>query len=156
MASKTIAAAFWTSILLAACNQAEPTSTQAEDRIPVRTLSLMTDTMSQTFSVSGQFTTDDETLLSFKTGGVIQRILVNEGDAVKKGQLMATLHLTEINAATTQARLALEKAQRDFDRASNLYRDSVATLEQWQNARTALDIAKQQAASSAAAISALY
>lgn len=134
-------------LLLAACGAKTSAPVVADDVIPVRVQVLATDSIREQFQVSGQFSTDDETLLSFKTGGVIQRILVNEGDAVKKGQLMATLHLTEINAATTQARLALEKAQRDFDRASNLYRDSVATLEQWQNARTALDIAKQQAAS---------
>ena len=144
MASKTIAAAFWTSIILAACNQAEPTSTQAEDRIPVRTLSLMTDTMSQTFSVSGQFTTDDETLLSFKTGGIIQKLYVEEGDPVRKGQLLATLNLTEVNAAVAQAKLGLQKAERDFERANRLYLDSVATLEQMQNAKTALELARQQ------------
>jgi RND family efflux transporter MFP subunit len=147
MASKTIAAAFWTSLILAACNQAEPTSTQAEDRIPVRTLSLMTDTMSQTFNISGQFTTDDETLLSFKTGGVIQKLYVEEGDPVRKGQLLATLNLTEVNAAVAQAKLGLQKAERDYERANRLYLDSVATLEQMQNAKTALELARQQYAS---------
>src|SRR5690606_38070776 len=52
---------------------------------------------------------------------------------------------TEVNAMVTQAKLALQKAERDFERAQNLYRDSVATLEQMQNAKTALDLARQQA-----------
>src|SRR5690606_26352483 len=43
-----------------------------------------------------------------------------------------------------QAQLAYEKAQRDHQRTSNLYKDSVATLEQLQNAKTALDMARQQ------------
>lgn len=95
-------------------------------------------------SVSGQFTTDDEVLLSFKTGGIIQRIMVKEGDAVKKGQLLAVLNPTEINAQVQQALLGFEKAQRDYKRVENLYKDSVATLEQLQNAKTALDIAGEQ------------
>lgn len=147
MASKTIAAAFWASVALAACNQAETPTTEVEDRIPVRTLSLLSDTMSQTFSVSGQFTTDDETLLSFKTGGIIQKLYVEEGDPVRKGQLLATLNLTEVNAAVAQARLGLQKAERDYERANRLYLDSVATLEQMQNAKTALELARQQYAS---------
>ncbi|WP_343674943.1 efflux RND transporter periplasmic adaptor subunit [Chitinophaga sp.] len=95
-------------------------------------------------AVSGQFTTDDETMLSFKTGGIIQSLLVKEGDAIKTGQLLATLNLTEINAQVTQAQLGFEKAQRDYNRVLHLYQDSVATLEQLQNAKTAMSIAEEQ------------
>jgi RND family efflux transporter MFP subunit len=94
--------------------------------------------------VSGQFTTDDEVLLSFKTDGIIQHILVKEGDAIRQGQTVATLNPTEIDAQAQQAQLAYEKAQRDYQRTNNLYKDSVATLEQLQNSKTALDMAQQQ------------
>jgi RND family efflux transporter MFP subunit len=95
--------------------------------------------------VSGQFTTDDATQLSFKTGGIVHAILVKEGDRIHAGQLLATLDLTEINTQMQQAQLALEKTQRDYQRVQHLYADSVATLEQLQNAKTALDLATQQA-----------
>lgn len=95
-------------------------------------------------AVSGQFTTDDETQLSFKTGGVIRSLLVKEGDHIHQGELLATLDLTEINTQVQQAQLSLEKARRDFQRVQNLYKDSVSTLEQLQNAQTAVDIASQQ------------
>lgn len=114
------------------------------DQIPVKVMKLEKKEVTSQVQASGQFTTDDETFLSFKTGGVIDRILVKEGDAVRKGQLLATLNLTEINAQVSQAKLAFEKAERDHARVANLYRDSVATLEQYQNARTGLDVATQQ------------
>ena len=56
---------------------------------------------------------------------------------------MATLKSAEIAAQVQQVELAVEKAQRDYQRADNLYKDSVATLEQLQNAKTGVDIAKQ-------------
>lgn len=93
---------------------------------------------------SGQITTDDETTLSFKTGGVVNSINVKEGDRIRKGQRLASLDLTEINAGVAQTRHALEKAKRDLQRVTNLYHDSVATLEQWQNAQTAVDVANEQ------------
>jgi RND family efflux transporter MFP subunit len=68
---------------------------------------------------------------------------VKEGDAVKAGQLLASLNLTEIKAQVQQAQIMLEKAKRDHARAKNLYRDSVATLEQYQNAKTGLEIAQE-------------
>lgn len=131
-------------VTITSCKSNASKETTREDIIPVKTMSLQQETTQQTFYTSGQFTTDDETNLSFKTSGIINRVLVKEGDAVKQGQLLATLNLTEINAAAEQASLAYQKAQRDYERASNLYKDSVATLEQMQNAKTALEIAKQQ------------
>ena len=114
------------------------------DTIPVRVASIHEEVLQQQIEASGQFTTEDETFLSFKTGGIIQQIFVREGDNVQQGQLLAKLNPVEINAQVEQAAIALEKAQRDFNRAENLYRDSVATLEQLQNSKSALSIAKQQ------------
>lgn len=112
--------------------------------IPVKLLPLQSQATAASIPVSGVFTTDDEVLLSFKTGGIIQRILVKEGDAIRQGQTVATLNPVEIDAQVQQAQLAFEKASRDHQRATNLYNDSVATLEQLQNAQTAKDIAGQQ------------
>ncbi|MFA8298968.1 MAG: efflux RND transporter periplasmic adaptor subunit [Hyphomicrobiales bacterium] len=91
---------------------------------------------------SGRLFPEHELKLSFKTGGLIKYIWVKEGQFVKKGTLLAQLDLQEIKAYNQQARLGLDKAQRDYERARNLYNDSVATLEQLQNAHTALKAAK--------------
>jgi RND family efflux transporter MFP subunit len=117
---------------------------KANDPVPVKIMSLEKTLMSASITASGQITTDDETILSFKTSGVISKVYVREGESVKKGQLLAKLDPTEINAFVSQARLGLEKAQRDYDRAKNLYRDSVATLEQLQNVETGLNVAREQ------------
>ena len=114
------------------------------EMVPVKLMPLQKGGSNGTIAVSGQFTTDDEVILSFKTGGVINQMFVKEGDAVSQGQVLATLHLTEINAQVQQAQLGVEKATRDYQRTLNLYKDSVATLEQVQNVKTALDLATQQ------------
>ncbi len=91
---------------------------------------------------NGFLVSSEELKLSFKTGGIVSKIFVNEGARVKKGDLLASLNLSEINANTDQAESGYAKALRDFERAENLYRDSVVTLEQKQNAATALRIAR--------------
>lgn len=115
-----------------------------KDIIPVKVMELRKENSTATMAVSGQFTTDDEVMLSFKTGGIISSLSVKEGDAVKKGQLLATLNPTEINAQVQQAQLSVEKAKRDYQRIQNLYKDSVATLEQLQNGKTTMQQAQQQ------------
>ncbi|RYZ55304.1 MAG: efflux RND transporter periplasmic adaptor subunit, partial [Sphingobacteriales bacterium] len=112
--------------------------------IPVKIVVPESNFSGASLNVAGKFTTDDEVFLSFKTGGIIQRIFVKEGEAVTAGQVLATLNMTEINAQEKLASIGYEKAKRDHRRVMNLFRDSVATLEQLQNAETAVDLALQQ------------
>ena len=104
----------------------------ASDVVPVRVAPLEMATLSGDIVATGLLTTENDARLAFKIGGVIDRIYVTEGQTVKKGQLLASLKTGEINAQIEQTRLGLEKAKRDFNRAQNLFKDSVATLEQVQ------------------------
>jgi RND family efflux transporter MFP subunit len=132
-------------VLLYACSSkaSEPKIKEADKPIPVKLISIKEEAADNMIRVTGYLSTQDEVKLSFKTGGVIDKIYVKEGDKVRKGQLLATIKSTEISAQVQQVQLALQKAERDYQRIQNLYKDSVATLEQLQNVKTGLDIAKQ-------------
>jgi hypothetical protein len=71
--------------VLQACSSAEEIKAPAGEVIPVKVQVLERQSLSAEVPVSGRFTTDDEVLLSFKTGGVIKNIAVNEGDYVRAG-----------------------------------------------------------------------
>jgi len=113
--------------------------------VPVRTEVVKEQLLSFPVRTSGRLSAKTESRLSFKTGGIIKKIYVDEGQSVSEGQLLAILNLSEIEPRARQAELGLAKAQRDYDRAKNLYRDSVATLEQFQDAKTALEFARSNA-----------
>lgn len=113
------------------------------DLITVRTAPIKQGTMAQELHATGMLGSKSEARLAFKTGGIIAKIYVKEGDFVKAGQLLATLNLTEINAQVAQSKLGLEKAERDLQRAKNLYADTVTTLETVQNASTGADLARK-------------
>lgn len=133
-------------MLLVSCHsEKQEDNSSNTEIIPVQVLPIRQQEITAEIPLAGKFTTDDETMLSFKTGGVIRSIAVDEGDFVRKGQVLATLDLTEINALVQQAELGLEKAKRDFERAERLYRDSVATREQFENAKTGVEVATEQA-----------
>lgn len=119
------------------------TESVASDTIPVRIEPVLTAGDTSRIMISGLLHTEDELRLSFKIGGVVAGVSVEEGQRVRKGQLLATLNATEIDAQLQLASIQLEKALRDNQRAENLYRDSVATLEQVQNSRTAVEAARE-------------
>ena len=96
---------------------------------------------SQSIRNSGRISHKNEMRLSFKTGGLIEQISVEEGDEVKAGQILATLDLEEINARQQRAASNYKKAADDLQRFSKLYDDALVSLQVKQNAQTANDSA---------------
>jgi membrane fusion protein, multidrug efflux system len=131
--------------LLSACGnkKKEEANTINDKEVSVRLVAVKKMTSAEAVSASGVVSSSTEARLAFKTGGIIDKMYVNEGDVVKKGQLLAKLNLTEINAQVAQANEGFAKIERDKKRVENLYKDSVATLEQLQNITTAYNVAKQ-------------
>jgi RND family efflux transporter, MFP subunit len=130
-------------VIFSKCGEQMKAAPAIDDAVPVRIQPVIDTTWAPLLNYSGVMASTAEARLSFKIGGVISKIYVKEGDAVTKGQLLATLDLTEVNAQVQQAIQNVEKAKRDAGRIQNLYNDTVATLEQLQNARTQLQVAEE-------------
>ncbi len=109
-------------------------------KVKVKQLERVTERNS--FKTAGTVTTQQQVKLSFKKGGIIKTILTAEGRSVKQGELLAQLNLAEHESKLIQAQTAHDKSIRDQERIENLHKDSVATLEQLQDARSNLDVHK--------------
>ena len=143
-----LALSFLASILLQSCGSKSTASAQTPAKLPsrgeviaVHTAALQQSDINGNISISGLLTVSNESKLGFKIGGVIGNIMVKDGDSFKKGQTLATLNTAEINAQVEQAQFGAEKAKRDYERVQSLYEERAVTQEQWQNAKTALDVA---------------
>ncbi|MEL6820250.1 MAG: efflux RND transporter periplasmic adaptor subunit, partial [Calditrichota bacterium] len=131
-------------LIIVSCSSDDPVEEAFAKRTPVRVVPVQKATLSPTIRTAGRLATKAESRLSFKTGGILSRILADEGKRVKKGQLLAQLDMREINAQVKAAKSAAEKAERDLQRVKALFADSVSTLEQLQDAETGRDVAVAQ------------
>jgi RND family efflux transporter MFP subunit len=109
---------------------------------PVRVVTAVEGPAAPSIQTNGLLANKDEIRLSFKVGGVIRSLSVREGQRVRKGERLAEIEQTEINAQVEQARQAFEKAQRDVARGERLYGDQVISLEQLQDLRTQSAVAE--------------
>ena len=116
----------------------------APEITPVRVEEVQAGPAAPPIEATGIIAARDEQRLSFKVGGLVQKVAVREGDAVRRGQLLAKLDQTEIDAQVTQARQLADKAQRDLARGESLYADQVIPLEQLENLRTQAGVARAQ------------
>jgi multidrug efflux system membrane fusion protein len=118
-------------------------NTTVDDAVIVRTQPMTIADYASAMQYSGKIESISETNLSFKIGGVISKIYVKEGDHVSRGEVLATLDLTEINAQVQQALQNAEKANRDLARTKNLFDDTAATLQRYKDAQTQQKVAME-------------
>ena len=131
-------------ILLAGCKPATERKAPENEPLYVKVREVELRDYKLPVRAAGILSTTTEMKLGFKTGGIVRQLFIKEGASVKRGEVLAVLDLLEIDAQVNQARIGLEKSRRDLTRAENLYRDSVVTLEQFQNARSAYELAMSQ------------
>ena len=125
---------------ISSCNS--PEKETVERAIPVQLAEVKYEKRSLPIQRSGLLSAKTEAKLSFKVGGILEDIRVEEGQTVRKDQLLASLALNEMQAYVDQARGGYEKAQRDLERVMRLWNDKVTTLEQKQDAETGFQIAR--------------
>ncbi|MFO1428671.1 MAG: efflux RND transporter periplasmic adaptor subunit [Candidatus Competibacteraceae bacterium] len=126
---------------LPACREQATPPGPAARLTPVVVSPVQTVTFKRAIDSVGVLAAKDEHRLSFKVGGVIEQIMVEAGDRVQRGQVLARLKPTEIDAQVHQAEEAYTKAKRDLERMQKLRDKGVVSVEQMQDAQTNESIA---------------
>jgi membrane fusion protein, multidrug efflux system len=137
-------------MLLAACDQAaEPPPPEIR---PVRVISVEERTGGDTVSLTGTVRAETEVNLAFRIGGRMIERLVNVGDRVEPGQLVARLDPEDEESALRAARADLAgatgqliEAQNNYERQSQLLRDGWTTRVRYDEARQTLETAQSRA-----------
>ncbi len=159
--------AFISAALLQTCSPSQAAESTTFPPTQVGVIKVKQESFQEKIVASGRLSSTEEANLSFKIGGIVNRVLVREGQQVRKGQLLAVLALEEINAQVASAdlgkekaaidlenaKLALQLAERDYRNTEALFKDSVATLEQYENVEVQLQNAKNQLQTAETALS---
>jgi len=110
--------------------------------VPVRTAPVERGALASPIRAAGTVHPKDERALSFKVGGLVSRVMVEVGDRVRAGQVLAALDSTEVAAGADQAREGLRKAERDRERVRALAEADVAPRAAAEDADTAARVAR--------------
>lgn len=82
----------------------------------VETVTVESGYMEATVDATGVVEPAAEVMLSFRTGGVLGSVMVEEGDEVREGEVLAQLETGELEVAVTQAELGLTNAEANLSR----------------------------------------
>lgn len=125
-----------------ACNPFSGTKPEATQQL----VKVVKGDLTVAVSGSGNIEVSNETKLAFGTGGRVERIYVEEGDKVNKGDVLAKLEtdtlglaLTQANVTEAQSQLALVQAQTAVDQAQVTVSQAQVAVGQAQVARDQAD-----------------
>ena len=131
-----------TAVMLSACNAENNKGQAADEAVRVEVTRVKAATADRTSRYSGTVEEENGSLLSFAVGGTVSRVLVDEGDRVGKGQLIATLETEQLTHNHTSAHAALAQAEDTYRRMEELHGKGSLPEIKWVEAQTALQRAR--------------
>ncbi|MGA9343182.1 MAG: efflux RND transporter periplasmic adaptor subunit [Rhodanobacteraceae bacterium] len=96
---------------------AQAKETQAPSAIPVEVAPATRQAVTASYSGTSTLEAQDEADVVAKAGGILQKVLAEEGQHVRKGELLAKLDDASARNGLAQASATLRKYQAKFDRA---------------------------------------
>ena len=133
-----------------------------EKPIPVTTEKASKRTIVQTVSATGKIQPETEVKISPEVAGEIIELPVDDGKAVKKGDLLVRIKpdsykalleqqeaaISAAKATNLQQKATLQKAELDFNRAKEMIAKRTISVQEYNSAEAAYDVAKNTVESS--------
>jgi len=128
----TAALAATTTLALAACGVGEAKITSTVDQVTVTPLPVEISSPTKadifaTYRTTTTITSDAEALVVARVGGEVVEVLVEEGDKVYQGQVLARLDGDRLRLQTQQAKAKLDKAAKEYERFVRLHEMGLAS-----------------------------
>ena len=145
IARAALAASF--ALILAACGVGEarissPEDQQAATPLPVEVSSPVTANIFATYHTTTTITSDAEAAVLARVGGEVVEILVEEGDQVSRGQILARLDGDRLRLRMLQAKANLEKVSKEHERFIRLHDKGLVSASAFESLRFDMDALK--------------
>ena len=122
-----------------------------EEPVVYETQSPITTTIVNKTVATGSVVPRKEIEIKPQVSGIIDELFVEEGDEIKKGDLMARIriipnmiNLNNAESRVTKSKIAMQDAKRNFDRMVDLYKKGVIAKKEFESYEIAYDNAKEE------------
>ncbi len=134
-------------VLTAGCGAKDEPSPPAvsaalEPPVPAAAVDVRSVAMPVRVEVTGQVATVYQATLSSRIQGTIDRLLVREGTAVKKGQVLIELDRRDVEAELGRTSADLDNARAHLARMKQLLQDDAVSTQEMENATRAYRVAE--------------
>jgi HlyD family secretion protein len=124
--------------------------TNSKSAIEYETTNPFISSIELTSVVTGKVIPEDEVEIKPQLNGIIEKILVEEGDTVQNGQLIAVIKVVPdersvygAQAQVTSSKLNLENGERQLNRAKELFAKQIISQQEFEDAELRYNTAKE-------------
>jgi len=124
--------------------------TNSKSAIEYETTNPFVSSIELTSVVTGKVITEDEVEIKPQLNGIIEKILVEEGDTVQNGQLIAVIKVVPdersvyaAQAQVTSSKLNLENGEKQLNRAKELFAKQIISQQEFEDAELRYNSAKE-------------
>lgn len=129
-------------VLLAACGKSGKDDQKDEAKVPVEVARARTGLIEAAYRGTATLEAEAEATVTAKTAGVIQSILVEEGDPVRAGQVLARLDTERLRYELARAAASREQAEQNFQRNESVYQRNIVSREAYDKTKYELETAR--------------
>jgi RND family efflux transporter MFP subunit len=122
--------------------EARESSTVVDREYPVKVQSLKMETITRTLDYTANLNAFEEVYFAPASPGRIEKIHVDVGDRVRKGQALIEMDRTQLQ----QARIQMQNARSNFLRLDTLYRLESISEQQYEQVKTQYEVARSNVA----------
>ncbi len=116
--------------------EAEKKKSELEaELIPVEVTTVKQGTISDYILLSANLETERMADVFSRVQGLVEKIHVDEGDIVKKGQMLMELEADEYKLAEEKAKLNYQKQRSEFKRFEAMYEQNLLSIEEFEQAK---------------------
>jgi len=143
------------SLLLAGCSDADALDAETEVEqeqviaIPVEAESVHTGAISSSYATTAILEAKEEAFVVARASGIIEEIVVEEGDYVEKGQILAQLDKRRYELNLAKARADLTGLERELEKINKVYSQKLVSddtydklVAQYESAKASLHLAE--------------
>ena len=103
--------------------------------VPVEVVSVSRGDIQQTYRTITTLEAENDAQVVARSTGILEKILVEEGDMVKKGQLLAQLDVEQLSLEVAQLAATSKKLKKELDRQSSLFSKKLTSSDALDRAR---------------------
>jgi len=131
-------------ILMASCGQKQEVVKKESTSIRVKAKQVQTFNGLSNLRYSGTVEAEQTIPLSFQSSGTVEQVLVQEGDAVHKGQLLAVVNKADNQSFLNSAKADYQQAKDAYDRLKQVYDKGSLSEVKWVEMETNMKKAESQ------------
>jgi len=131
-------------ILMANCGQKQEPAKERVEAIKVKVQAVQTANGLSNLHYSGTVEASQTIPLTFQSTGTVEQVLVQEGDVVRKGQLLAVVNKADNQSIYNSSLAMYEQAKDGYDRLKQVYDKGSLSEVKWVEMETNLKQAESQ------------